>query len=341
MKERWKMQWKSLNKKIRLLLMAAAALVVAVIVLLLSTRADRSLEMPLPYTNESLIYMSTDTAAMQTGNSLAASLCVSDKDVANDKIALTQRNGLYAALFSLDDRKVIYSKGMYDKIYPASITKIMTAILALEHGNMDDVVTINWQDLELETGSQVVGFRIGDKVALSELLRGLLIHSGNDAAQAIARHIAGSQAKFVDMMNSKLQELGCTGSHFMNPSGLHNENHYTTLYDIYLMLNAAVRYPEFVNIMHVSVYDLGYTGADGSEKHVTLDSTDHYLTGEVEAPKNVTVLGGKTGTTSAAGHNLAIESQNAYGQPYISIVVGAKTADLLYENMNVLLSQIN
>jgi len=93
--------------------------------------------------------------------------------------------------------------------------------------------------------------------------------------------------------------------------------------------------------MQVGVYDMTYTGADGSEKHVNLDATDQFLTGESDPPKNVTVLGGKTGTTDAAGHCLAILSQNAYGQPYISVVVGAASVEGLYTDMNRLLSQLN
>ncbi len=324
---------------VKLLSAAAVAVLMLLIGVLIYVRADRALPMPMKYTNREMVYFSTDAAAMQTKNSFASTLCVSKDDISNENISLPGNER--AALFSLDERKLIYSKGLYDKIYPASITKIMTSILALKYGNMDDTVTINWQDVDLESGSQVVGFQIGDQVKMSELLRGLLIHSGNDAAQAVARHVGGTSEKFVAMMNDELNNLGCTGSHFVNPTGLHSENHYTTIYDIYLMLNEAVQYPEFVNIMHVSVYDLAYKDSDGNEKHVTLDSTDHYLTGEVDAPKNVTVLGGKTGTTTAAGHNLAIESQNAYGQPYISIVVGASTTDTLYEDMNLLLSQIN
>ncbi len=327
------------NQQLRVLMIAAAAIIAILIGFAVYLKVDRTLPMPMKYTNQNMVYVSSEASAMQTKNSFTADLCVSSEDVSNENI--TMASDVHAALFSLDDRQVIYSKGMYDKIYPASVTKIMTAILAFKYGNMDETVTINWQDVDLETGSQVAGLQIGDQVKMGALVRALLVHSGNDAAQAVARNVGGTTEKFVQMMNEELEELGCTGSHFVNPTGLHNEDHYTTVYDIYLMLNAAVQYPDFVNIMHVAVYDLQYTDKNGNAKNINLDSTDYYLTGSVDPPKNVTVLGGKTGTTSAAGHNLAIESQNAYGQPYISIVIGAQTTDLLYENMNVLLSQIN
>lgn len=328
------------QKRIRVLLAVFLAVLVVLLGLVVGSRINRKLPLPLKYQNSRLVYTSTDQAAMQAGSSFASELCVGENNTPNTDISLTGSDE-HAALFSLDDRTVLFSQGMYDKIYPASITKLMTAILALKNGNLDDTVTINWQDLDLESGSQVVGLQIGDKVTMSELLHGMLIHSGNDCAQAIARHVGGTKEKFVEMMNEECQELGCTGTHFVNPTGLHDEDHYTTVYDIYLMLNEAIKYSDFVTIMQISVYDMTYEDSEGNEKHVNLDATDHYLTGETDPPKNVTVLGGKTGTTDAAGNCLAIESQNAYGQPYISIVVGAKTKEILYTDMNNLLAQIN
>lgn len=327
----------------RLLTIAMAAVFAAAVlaagIFLIVRRADRALPMPEPYSNGQMVYVEAGETAQMTDTAMTRDLCVGDGNIADTAIEL--EGDVRAALFSLDERKVLYARDMYEQVYPASITKIMTAIVALKYGNMNEMVTVKWMDLELESGSQVAGLQIGDRLRMSELMRALLVHSGNDAAQAIARVIGGNMDSFVDMMNEELNEIGCTGTHFTNPTGLHDPDHYTTVYDIYLMLNEAIKYDEFVNIMQVGVYDLGVTDRDGDEKHITLDSTDHYLTGEYDPPKDVTVLGGKTGTTSQAGHCLAIESQNAYGQPYISIVVGASTADELYGDMNILLGRIN
>ena len=112
-------------------------------------------------------------------------------------------------------------------------------------------------------------------------------------------------------------------------------------YDIYLMLNEAFTYPEFTEITEMPSYTVTYNGADGTEHSTTLTATDHYLTGEAAAPKDVTILGGKTGTTASAGNCLAILTQNAYGKPFVSIVMGASTKELLYEEMNSLLQNIN
>lgn len=102
------------------------------------------------------------------------------------------------------------------------------------------------------------------------------------------------------MMNEYAAQLGCTGTHFTNPHGLQDENHYTTPYDIYLMLKEALKYPEFTEITQLPSYTVTFQHSDGSEDSVSLTATDHYLTGEANAPKGVTVLGGKTGTTSSS-----------------------------------------
>ncbi len=317
-------------------LVAAAA---AATVHFVSVRMNQSVALPNLYSVSEIDYQNEDDRAQRSRDSFGSDLCVSSEDVANSAVSLQGEET--GALFSLDDQTVMYSRNMFEQVYPASITKIMTAIVAMKYGDMDEVVTINWQDLELESGATVCGFQIGDQVTMSELMRGLLVHSGNDAAKAIARTVAGSEDAFVEMMNEELTAIGATGSHFTNASGLHDDNHYTTVYDIYLMFHEALKYDLFTNIMQVSVYDLTYTDASGEEAHVNLDSTDQYLTGVYDPPANVTVLGGKTGTTDEAGSCLCIESQNAYGQPYVSIILGAATKDALYTDMSGLLSLIN
>lgn len=275
----------------------------------------------------------------QRADAFAENLCVVEGNV--DLEAVSLEEGQEGLLLDLNDKSVLYAKGAYDRVYPASITKIMTAMLAFRHGNLDDTVTITQENLNLEEGSQVCGFWAGDRVTLGQLVHCLLVYSGNDAAAAIAEHIAGSESAFVEMMNSYAAQLGCTGTHFTNPHGLQDENHYTTPYDIYLMLKEALNYPKFTEITQLPSYTIVYTRADGTEMSTTLEATDHYLTGEATSPKNVSVLGGKTGTTSNAGNCLALLSQNAYGEPFVSVVMGASSKELLYRQMNSLLDHIN
>lgn len=274
----------------------------------------------------------------QKADSFASSYAVSSGNMSLEGVAISDTTK--AGLFDLDHESVMFAQNIHEKSYPASITKIMTAILAFKHGNMDDIVTIPAEALNQESGSTEIGFQEGDQVTLDELLHGLLIYSGNDAAVAIAQHIGGSVDQFVEMMNQEALELGATNTHFANPSGLQDENHYTTVYDIYLMLQEAMTYPHFLEIAQLSSYNLT---CNRGEQEVTfhLDATDQYLTRQVTSPKNVTVLGGKTGTTSDAGSCLALLSQNAYGEPYISIVLHAANKTNLYTYMNQLLSAIN
>lgn len=300
---------------------------------------SRELDVSFAYNVDDELYGTHGAEAqMRKAPSFASNLCVSSQNVGLEGVSLSK--SAMGALFDLDNDETLFAQGIHERAYPASITKIMTGILAVKYGNMEDMITISENCLNLEEGSTEVGFQSGDQVTLDDLFHALLIYSGNDAAMAIAEHIGGSIDSFVSMMNEEALAIGATNTHFVNPTGLHNENHYTSVYDIYLMLREAMNYPHFMEVMQLSSYNI--TCNRGEEKIVTrLDSTDQYLTRQVTAPKDVTVLGGKTGTTSDAGSCLALLSQNAYGEPFISIVLHASTKTALYDSMNQLLSKIN
>ncbi|NCB91469.1 MAG: D-alanyl-D-alanine carboxypeptidase [Clostridia bacterium] len=318
------------------ILIATAALGITAIIFV-NRSSQKDMSMAFDATDE-LYGMYGDQIQVEKADSFASGLCVTSQNISLEGVSASK--DAKEALFDLDHEKVLFAQGIHEKAYPASITKIMTAIVALKYGNMDDAVTITEGSLNLEEGSTEIGFQVGDQVTMDELFHGLLIYSGNDAAMAIAEHVGGSVDQFVEMMNQEALELGATNTHFVNPSGLHDENHYTTAYDIYLMLKEALTYEHFVEVTQLSVYNLTYTR--GEETLVShLDSTDQYLTRQVTPPKNVTILGGKTGTTSDAGSCLALISQNAYGEPFISIVLHAPTKSVLYDNMNQLLARIN
>ena len=325
------------NTILLLFLMAAVAAAAGAVIYFI--RGGLSVAPAVPYDSAREFESTVITKEDPKAESFAHDLCVVVSDLPMDAVSLdAEQEGL---LLNLGDREVMFSKGAFDRVYPASITKIMTAMLALKYGNLLDTVVITQENVTLEEGSQVCGFIAGDQLTLDQLLHCLLVYSGNDAASAIADYIGGSTSGFVEMMNSYAAELGCTGTHFTNPHGLQDENHYTTPYDIYLMLKEALNYPEFTQITQMPSYTVEYTRADGTMMSTVLTATDHYLTGEATPPRDVTVLGGKTGTTSLAGNCLALLSQNAYGKPYISIVMGASTKELLYQQMNSLLQNIN
>ena len=265
----------------------------------------------------------------------------SESEVGSGSLSLTEDDER-ALLFNLEDHTSLYAKGIYDKIYPASLTKIMTALVTFESGtDLTQLVTMTDADFQLGEDAQSSQLEVGDKVALEDLLNLLLVYSANDAAMAIARTVGGSVDKFVEMMNSEAQKLGMTGTHFVNPSGLHDENHYTTPYDIYLMLNRVYQdYPDFSKIASQSQYQTSVTGTEGESTFLST-TTDEYLDGTYSLPSNVQILASKTGTTDEAGSCLALVVQNGYGVPFIAIVTGADTKDTLYNDMSKLLSLTN
>lgn len=237
--------------------------------------------------------------------------------------------------------EMLFSKNIYKKMYPASITKIVTALVTLQSANLEDTVTISHEAANItEYGAKLCGFKEGDQIKLKRLLYSFLVYSGNDAGIAIAEHVAGSVDAFAEMMNQEMKDLGASGSHFTNPHGLHDENHYTTAYDLYLIFHELLQYDTFLDIINRGSYKAKYKGADGKNKTVTFQSTDRYLIGRASAPKGITVVGGKTGTTAAAGSCLILYSKNAAGEDYISVVLQAQGAESLYLQMNKLLEYI-
>ena len=144
-----------------------------------------------------------------------------------------------ACVIDIDTGRILAAKKENEKSEPASITKIMTALIALENADIKKVVTIPSAAAGVEGSS--IYIKAGEKYSLEDLLYGLMLRSGNDAATAIAIDVAGSVDAFVEKMNQKAQELGCTGTHFINPHGIPDEKHYTTAHDMALITAAALR----------------------------------------------------------------------------------------------------
>lgn len=246
----------------------------------------------------------------------------------------------YAGLFDLKRKKVIYGSGLTQRVYPASTTKLMTALVALKYGDPGQKITISENAAYPGDDAQRLVLDPGDSMTLEQAVNYLLVFSANDIAIAIAENIGGSYDEFVDLMNKEAVALGATGTHFTNPHGLHNDEHYTTPYDLYLILNAARKNKVIREILPKSGYNTVFRGEDGEDKSIAVNATDAYLTGDTDAPEGITVIGGKTGTTEPAGHCLIILSQNSSGEPYISVVMKTDSIDELYTSMNSLLSEI-
>ncbi len=245
-----------------------------------------------------------------------------------------------ALLINAETNKMVYAHDIYKKLYPASVTKIVTALVALKYGNADDIVTISYNASHItEYGAKLCGFSEGDKVKLEKLLYALIVYSGNDAGIAIAEHISGSVEEFSKLMNKEMAELGAAGSHFTNPHGLHDDNHYTTAYDLYLVFNKLVSdYPEFLDFISKGNVKVRFRDTSGNKKELNFISTVKYNIDTETPPEGVKVIGGKTGTTLMAGSNLILYSTGPNGNNYISVVMHASDVYSLYSQMNYLLS---
>ncbi|MCI9589912.1 MAG: D-alanyl-D-alanine carboxypeptidase [Lachnospiraceae bacterium] len=245
-----------------------------------------------------------------------------------------------AGVFSMDGSQTFYSKNVYEKLYPASTTKIMTALIAIKYGNLSDEVTVTSDAVITEAGATLSGIHPGDKLTLEQLLYGLMLPSGNDAGAAIAVHMGGSIEGFADMMNQEARAIGATGTHFTNPHGLHEEDHYTTAYDLYLIFHEALKYPKFREVTGSTAYAASYQSASGETISTTWKGGNWFMTGERETPEGLTVFGGKTGTTRAAGYCLVMGTRDVSSDEYISVIMKAESRPGLYDNMANIISKI-
>jgi len=199
---------------------------------------------------------------------------------------------------------VLYEKNAKEAYFPASITKILTALIVIENCDLDDMVTFSNSAVNtLEPGASILGARVGDKMSVRDCLYALLLQSANEVANALAEHCSGSIEDFADLMNKTAESLGCVNSHFVNPSGLNDENHYTCAYDMALIAQAAFSNPTFVEIDSTTYYDVPAgqlkqypNGWRYYAHHRMLKKNDSlYYDG---------IIGGKTGYTSLAGNTL-------------------------------------
>ena len=160
-----------------------------------------------------------------------------------------------AVVMDVQSGTILYEKNMDKKEYPASITKIMTALVALENSSLSETVTYSKEAVtNLEYKASNIEIQPGEKLSMENSLYGILMMSANEACNGVAEHIAGSIDKFVDMMNAKAKELGCTGTHFANANGLWMKNHYTTAHDMAIISRAAYRNPTFAKITGTKTY---------------------------------------------------------------------------------------
>ncbi len=211
-----------------------------------------------------------------------------------------------AILVDMKSGKVLYNKNENDKMYPASITKIMTAILTLESGiDFGETVIATKEAIEPITNKHShMGILVGEELTIENLIYGMMVYSANDAANVLAVRVGGSLEGFVNMMNAKALELGAVNTHFANAHGFHDDNHYTTAYDISLIARYAMQNETFREIVKTDMYTMEATNKYDETRY--LSSTNHLISRRRQAGYYYNkAIGIKTGYTDESGYCLA------------------------------------
>lgn len=237
-----------------------------------------------------------------------------------------------AVLMDAATGNLLYSKEAETKFYPASITKLMTALLVAEKCSLDDTVTFSKTAVtNLESGAVTLGLVEGDKLTVRQSLYGLLLKSANEVANGLAEHTAGSISKFADMMNARAKELGCTNTNFVNPNGLNNSNHYTTPHDMALIARAAFQNGTVSKIASTLSYQIPAT----QKAAARTISLGHKMLYPNDARYYQGVIGGKTGYTSLAGNTLVTCAERD-GVRLIAVIMKSKSTQ--YTDTSALLN---
>lgn len=228
-----------------------------------------------------------------------------------------------AILMDNNTGKILYSKNENKKMYPASTTKIITAILTLENCNLDEVVTVSYDAaMSIPDGYSSAYLQIGEQLTVEQLLQLLLIHSANDAANVLAEYVGGSVESFVSMMNTKVNELGLSNTHFINTYGMHDDNHYTTAQDLAIIMKYCMKNEDFRRLAGSASCAIPATNKFGTRTYTS--------TNELIIPNSSNyypyLTAGKTGYTSQAGDCL-VSCSYKDDLELICVVLGGKSVN--------------
>lgn len=207
--------------------------------------------------------------------------------------------GESAILIEADTGTILYEKDPHKKMYPASITKIMTALLTLENCQLDEEVVYSKENIDSITiEDSNIGCQAGEKMSVKDCLYALMLASANETATALAEHISGSTEAFAQLMNQRAKEIGVTNTHFANANGLHDDNHYVCAYDMALIMKEAIQYPLFLDVIHSTEYTIP---ANNKRKEPYQSYQRHKMIFQTSEYYDADVIGGKTGYTDQAG----------------------------------------
>ena len=235
-----------------------------------------------------------------------------------------------ALLMDANTGNIVYAKNEHQELYPASLTKIMTALLVLEAVDsgklsLDQQLTASDSITELDADGSSAGIKVGEVMTVEQLLYCMLVVSANEACVILAEAVSGDVDTFVDAMNAKAQALGCENTHFVNPTGLHDSQHYTSAWDLYLITQEAMKHEDFMRICDTG--DITLPATNLSEAR-SLHSTNYLISvWRSRGYYNTDAHGVKTGSTDAAGHCL-VSSASKGSLSFISVMLGCEQLHL-------------
>lgn len=237
-----------------------------------------------------------------------------------------------AVLMDAETGMILYNKGMNEKRYPASITKIMTALLALENCTLDEQVTFTEACLaDQVAGSGNIGMQVGEVLTMEQCLMAVMVRSANDVATQVAEYVAGSVDAFVDMMNARAQELGCVNTHFVNASGMPDENHYSTAYDMALIFQEAIKNETFLEIIGTQSYTIEPTNMNSESRFF---SCHHALVAQSAPEYYEGCFGGKTGVTDSS-RNTLVSGASRNGMTLIAVAMRADAGEVVADHIQL------
>lgn len=240
-----------------------------------------------------------------------------------------------AILMDANTGQILYEKNAHEKLYPASITKLMTALLSIESLKPNDIITFSKNSVfSIPRGSSHIGIKENEKLTVDQALHGLLLESANEVANALAEHLSKTNEEFAKKMNARAKELGVLNTHFVNPHGLHDDNHYTTAYDMAKISIPLTKNKYFLDIMKDSMYKIPTTNVCDEERII---NQKHKIVSKYRDKSlyRETIIGGKNGYTKQANHTL-VTMEKRGSLTLIAVVLKSTSKNVYTDTISLL-----